>query len=145
MKGRNQTDFQSWSAIQPAAKKQEAHATNLQLSIWQPLRLLTYCISIIAKLVLEGVFQQVSRSQTTFTSKDGQVVQKCHVLQERSCKHRGVGGQKSQKLVNVVCERPQTYYSQSPSNLKTANFNTNYSKVLTNKRNNILGQTISVI
>ena len=30
----------------------------------------------------------------------------CQRLYHRKCQRRGVGGQKSQNLVNVVCERP---------------------------------------
>ena len=32
----------------------------------------------------------------------------CQHLYHRKCQRRGVGGQKSQNLVNIVCERPLT-------------------------------------
>ena len=32
----------------------------------------------------------------------------CQRLYHRKCQRRGVGGQKSQNLVNVVCEQPLT-------------------------------------
>ena len=58
------------------------------------------------------------RSQTTFT-RHGRYVQIVHRSKKvpfcqhsyhrfRTCQRRGVGGQKSQTLVNEVCERPLT-------------------------------------
>ena len=55
-------------------------------------------------------FELRGRSQTTFTKQGMEVVLKCPLFVKRSyhkkCHLRGVGGQKSQNLVNVVYERP---------------------------------------
>ena len=37
----------------------------------------------------------------------------CKLLYHRKCKRRGVGGQKKQNFLNVVCERPLIEYSIS--------------------------------
>ena len=54
---------------------------------------------LVAEYILRG------RSQTKFTRRGGYVVQKCQLLEGRNCQWRGVHGQKSQTLVNVVCVR----------------------------------------
>ena len=41
----------------------------------------------------------------------------CQCSYHRKCQRRGVGGQKSQNLVNVVCERPPTLINQSKKSL----------------------------
>ena len=45
----------------------------------------------------------------------------CQRLYHRKCQRRGVGGQKSRNLVNVVCERPPTcHHAYHPSQCMVA-------------------------
>ena len=62
-------------------------------------------------MVVVWSFLTLGRAQTTFTRRGKQVGGPkmstfCQRSYHRKCQRRGVGGQKSQNIVNIVCERP---------------------------------------